>query len=335
MARALELARKGAGQVSPGPLVGCVIAGPGGDVVGEGFYLFAELKHAETLALDQAREKARGGTAYVSLEPHAHQARTPPCTDALIAAGIERVVAPIEDLNPKVSGKGFKHLRESGIEVQTGLLAEEATRINEAYLHFMRTRLPFVHLKLAMSLDGKIATRTGDSRWVSGPESLARVHELRHEYDAIMIGARTAAMDDPLLTDRSGLPRRRPLVRIVLDDKGRLSPESKLLTSADEGQVLVLNGEPLAILQDLADRSLQSVLIEGGAATAGRFFDARLVNKVTFFVAPKIVGGATAPGVIGGTGVEKMAEALELDDVTVVQRGKDLEISGYPRYPKG
>lgn len=335
MTRALELARKGAGQVSPGPLVGCVIVSPGGEIVGEGYYLFAELKHAETLALAQALDKARGGTAYVSLEPHAHHGRTPPCTDALIAAGIKRVVAPIEDLNPKVSGKGFAHLRESGIEVQTGLLAEEATRINEAYLHFMRTGLPFVHLKLAMSLDGKIATRTGDSRWVSGPESLARAHELRHEYDAIMIGGKTAAADDPLLTDRSGLPRRRPLVRVVLDDKQRLSRESKLLTSDSEGPVLVLNGDPLTVLRELADRSLQSVLLEGGAATAGKFVDAGLVNKVTFFVAPKIVGGVGAPGAIGGSGVEKMADALELEDVAVVQRGKDLEISGYPRYAKG
>src|SRR5687767_9748017 len=204
MARALELAKKGVGQVSPGPLVGCVIVSSSGEVVGEGCYIFEELNHAETIALATAGDKARGGIAYVSLEPHAHHGRTPPCTDALIAAGIKRVVAPIEDLNPKVSGKGFAHLRESGIEVQTGLLAEEATRINEAYLHFMRTGLPFVHLKLAMSLDGKIATRTGDSRWVSGPESLARAHELRHEYDAIMIGAGTAAGDNPLLTDRSG-----------------------------------------------------------------------------------------------------------------------------------
>lgn len=334
MARALELARKGVGQVSPGPLVGCVVVGPSGEIAGEGFYLFAELKHAETLALAQAGEKARGGAAYVSLEPHAHHGRTPPCTDALIAAGIKRVVAPIEDLNPKVSGKGFAHLRESGVEVQTGLLVEEATRVNEAYLHFMQTGLPFVHLKLAMTLDGKIATRTGDSRWVSGPESLARVHELRHEYDAIVIGAKTATLDDPLLTDRSGLPRRRPLIRVVLDDKGRLSPDSKLSTSSAEGPVLVLNGDPLSLLRDLADRSLQSVLIEGGAATAGRFVDARLVNKVTFFVAPKIVGGAAAPSAIAGSGVEKMAEALELERVEVIRRGKDLEICGYPRYAK-
>ena len=336
MARALELARKGIGQVSPGPLVGSVIVSPAGEIVGEGFYLFEEINHAETIALAQARDKARGATAYVSLEPHAHHGRTPPCTDALLAAGIKRVVAPIEDLNPKVSGKGFAHLRAAGVDVETGLLAKEATEINEAYLHFMRTGLPFVHLKLAVSLDGKIATRSGDSRWVSGPESLARTHELRHEYDAIMIGAGTAAVDNPLLTDRSGLPRRRALVRVVVGDRSRLSPDSQLAQTAAEGApLLVLGGDLSSILKELADRSLQSVLIEGGAGLAGEFVDAGLVNKVTFFVAPKLVGGTTAPSAIGGTGVEKMADALELERLSVVQRGKDLEISGYPRYAKG
>src|ERR671918_187253 len=200
MARALDLARKGVGQVSPGPLVGCVIVSPQGQIAGEGFYIFEELKHAETIALAIAGEQARGGTAYVSLEPHAHHGRTPPCTGALIAAGIKRVVAPIEDLNPKVSGKGFAHLRTAGVVVDTGLLGEEAAQVNEAYLHYMSTGLPFVHLKLAVSLDGKIATRTRDSRWVTGPESRARAHELRHQYDAILIGAGTAITDNPSLT---------------------------------------------------------------------------------------------------------------------------------------
>src|SRR5215467_1454042 len=200
MARALDLAKKGVGQVSPGPLVGCVIVNPAGEVVGEGHYLFEELNHAETIALAAAGEKAHGATAYVSLEPHAHHGRTPPCTDALIAAGIKRVVAPIEDLNPKVSGKGFAHLRAAGVEVETGLLAEEAAQVNEAYLHYMRTGRPFVHLKLAVSLDGKIATRTGDARWITGPEARARVHELRHDYDAILVGIGTALVDEPLLT---------------------------------------------------------------------------------------------------------------------------------------
>jgi diaminohydroxyphosphoribosylaminopyrimidine deaminase/5-amino-6-(5-phosphoribosylamino)uracil reductase len=372
MARALELAKRGVGQVSPGPLVGCVIVSPAGEVVGEGYYIFEELNHAETIALAAAGEKARGGTAYVSLEPHAHHGRTPPCTDALLAAGIKRVVAPIEDLNPKVSGKGFAHLREAGLEVQTGLLADEATQLNEAYLHYMRTTRPFVHLKFAMSLDGKIATRTGDSRWVTGPEARARVHELRHAYDAILVGAGTVLQDDPLLTDRSGLSRRRQLVRVVLDDKVRLSPESKLATTTAESPVLVvgrakgrdltdkevkgllekglldkgllqkglldkgveiLDLDPINLLQvldTLGRRSLQSVLVEGGAAIAGAFIDANLVNKVSAFIAPKIVAGAEAPTAISGKGVERMADALELERITVVQHGRDVEITGYP-----
>ena len=354
MARALELAAKGVGQVSPGPLVGCVVVSSTGEIAGEGFYVFEAIKHAETIALEAAGEKARGGTAYVSLEPHAHHGRTPPCTDALIAAGIKRVVAPIEDLNPKVSGKGFAHLRAAGINVQTGLLREEASRLNEAYLHYMSTRLPFVHLKLAVSLDGKIATRTRDSRWVTGPESRARAHELRHQYDAILVGAGTALTDDPLLVDRSELPRRRPLVRVVLDDAIRLSPNSQLASTTSQGPVLLFGrsdspelraqgveivksarGDLRAVLKELGVRSLQSVLVEGGSAIAGEFIDAGLVNKITFFIAPKIVGGADAPSAVGGSGVEMMTEALQLDNVSITQRGKDIEVTGYPRTSKG
>ena len=354
MARALELAAKGVGQVSPGPLVGCVVVSSAGEIAGEGFYLFEAIKHAETIALEIAGEKARGGTAYVSLEPHAHHGRTPPCTDALIAAGIKRVVAPIEDLNPKVSGKGFAHLRAAGINVQTGLLSEEAQQLNEAYLHYMSTGLPFVHLKLAVSLDGKIATRTRDSRWVTGPESRARAQELRHQYDAILVGAGTALTDDPLLVDRSGLPRRRPLVRVVLDDAVRLSSNSQLATTTSQGPVLLFGatdspelraygveivnsarGDLRAVLEELGGRSLQSVLVEGGSEIAGEFIDASLVNKVTFFIAPKVVGGTSAPSAVGGSGVEMMADALELENVSVTQRGRDIEVTGYPRSSKG
>ena len=353
MLRALELARKGSGFVSPGPLVGCVIVDVAGEIVGEGFYVFEDVKHAETIALAQAGEKACGATAYVSLEPHAHHGRTSPCTDALIRAGIKRVVAPIEDLNPKVSGKGFAHLREAGIEVQTGLHASEAARVNEAYLHFMRTGRPFVHLKLAVSLDGKIATRSGDSRWVAGPESRAKAHELRHEYDAILVGLGTAMVDDPMLTDRSGLKRRRPLVRIILDEKAQLPTESQLVKSAKDWPVVLFAGPQsndtrrqelerhgvevvkmkdrglVAVLEELGRRSLQSVLVEGGAHVAGRFVDAGLVNKATFFIAPKIVGDREAPGAVNGTGVEFMRDARALHNVTVSQLGNDVEITGY------
>ena len=354
MTRALELAAMGVGRVSPGPLVGCVVVSPGGEVVGEGFYLYEEVKHAETTALQQAGDSARGGSAYVSLEPHAHHARTSPCTDALIAAGIKRVVAPIKDLNRQVSGKGFAHLRAAGLEVHIGLMADQAERLNEKYLHYMRTGLPFVHLKLAVSLDGKIATRTGDSRWVAGEESRARAHELRHEYDAILVGAGTAAIDDPLLTDRSGLARRLPIVRIVLDGPLKLSAQSQLARTAAEGPVIVFTtgaADPhkikqletqkvevvksdsrdlLSVLEELGSRSLQSVLVEGGGGVAGNFIDAGLVNKATFFIAPKIVGGREAPGAVGGVGVEKMADAMTLEDMEIVRRGADLEVTGYP-----
>jgi len=351
MARALELAKKGVGQVSPGPLVGCVIVSPAGEVVGEGYYLFEAVKHAETIALDLAGEKARGGTAYVSLEPHAHHGRTPPCTDALIAAGIKRVVAPIEDLNPQVSGKGFAHLRAAGVVVETGLLRDEAAQVNEAYLHYMSTGLPFVHLKLAVSLDGKIATRTRDSRWITGPQSRARAHELRHEYDAILVGAGTATTDDPSLLDRSGLPRRRSLVRVVLDQEVSISPNSQLANTTADGPVIVFGneraeraaelrakgvevvnsrrGDLLEVLKVLGSRSLQSLLVEGGAAIAGEFIDGQLVNKVTFFIAPKIVGGVDAPGAVAGRGAELMADALQLERTTVFQRGDDIEVTGY------
>jgi diaminohydroxyphosphoribosylaminopyrimidine deaminase/5-amino-6-(5-phosphoribosylamino)uracil reductase len=354
MRRAFELATRGIGLVSPGPLVGCVIVDSDGEIAGEGHYIYEDVRHAETVALSQAGSKARGGTAYVSLEPHAHYGRTPPCTDAIIESGITRVVAPIEDLNPEVLGKGFADLRAAGIQVETGLLAIEAEKLNEKYLHFMRTGRPFVHLKLAISLDGKIATRTGDSRWVAGELSLARAHQLRHASDAILIGAGTAVIDDPLLTDRSGLPRRRPLTRVVLDDELRTPIDSNLVNTVAQAPLLIFtSGKPsldayqsfttqgvgiirtdgrdlLSVLTYLGSRSVQSVLVEGGAGIAGQFIDANLVDKVTFFIAPKIIGSQQAPSAVGGRGVERMRDALMLENLEVIQRGADLEVTGYP-----
>jgi len=353
MTRALALAARGIGQVSPGPLVGTVIVDPAGEIAGEGFYLYERVQHAETTALAQAGERARGGTAYVSLEPHAHQGRTPPCTDALTKAGIRRVVAPVEDPNPRVSGRGFAHLRAAGMDVCTGLLADEAARLNEAYMHFMRTGRPFVHLKLAVSLDGKVATRAGDSRWITGEEARARAHELRHQCDAIMVGGGTVRADDPLLTDRSGRERRRPLLRVVLDQCLHTSPDSKLAQTTNESPVLVFSGsdaepsvigalqsrgvevinqkrELTSILDELGRRSIQSVLIEGGATLAGLLLNEGLVNRITFFIAPMIIGGQDAPSAIGGDGAEKIADAWQLENVEVELRGRDIELTGYP-----
>jgi diaminohydroxyphosphoribosylaminopyrimidine deaminase/5-amino-6-(5-phosphoribosylamino)uracil reductase len=361
MTRALDLAARGIGLVSPGPLVGTVIVDARGEIAGEGFYIFDQVKHAETIALDQAGARTKAATVYVSLEPHAHYGRTTPCTDALIKAGIKRVVAPIEDPNPKVSGRGFAHLREAGVEVSTGLLADEAARLNEAYIHFMRTGRPFVHLKLAISLDGKVATIGGDSRWITGEEARARAHELRHQSDAIMVGGRTARADDPLLTDRSGRERRRPLVRVVIEQYLRLSPESQLAQTTDAAPVIIFAHEDAeaeavealqsrgvevvsqtssaldlsSVLEELGQRSIQSVLVEGGPFLAGLLLDAGLVNKVTFFIAPMIIGGQDAPSAIAGAGAEKITDALQLERVQVEHRGRDLEITGYPARRSG
>ncbi len=356
MRRALELAAQGRGLVSPSPLVGCVIADPSGEIIGEAFYVYDDLKHSEARALEQAGARAHGATAYVSLEPHAHHSRTPPCTDALIESGVKRVVAPIEDPNPKVSGRGFAQLRDAGIEVCAGVLAEQAAQLNEAYIHFVRIGRPFVHLKLAMSLDGKIATRTGDSRWISGEESRARAQELRHQYDAILVGAGTVAADDPLLTDRSGRPRRRPLMRIILDERLTLPAASRLAQTTGQAPVLVFTSaapeaasvsaleelgvevicdpgdgrDLLEVLTELGRRETQALLVEGGAAVAGAFLDAGLVDKITFFVAPIIIGGRDARSAIGGAGARSIADSSALDGVEVINRGRDIEITGYP-----
>jgi diaminohydroxyphosphoribosylaminopyrimidine deaminase/5-amino-6-(5-phosphoribosylamino)uracil reductase len=354
MSRALGLAARGAGQVSPGPLVGCVIVDARGEVAGEGFYVYERVRHAETIALEEAGSRARGATAYVTLEPHAHTGRTPPCTEALIGAGVARVVAPIEDPNPLVSGRGFERLREAGIAVTVGVLEREAARLNEKYIHTLRYGRPFVHLKLACSLDGRIATRTGDARWITGEGSRARVHQLRREYDAVLVGSGTAAADDPLLTDRTGLPRRRPLLRVVLDERLRLSPDSQLARTARETPVLVFasatadarkvaaleergvevlktacGGRDLAnVLEELHRREVQGLLVEGGAGIAGAFLRAGLVNKASFFIAPIILGG-DALGAVGGAGALNVKEAARLRDVETARRGDDVEVTGY------
>ena len=353
MRRALELASFGIGQVSPSPLVGCVIIDENGEIVGEGSYIFENVTHAEVIALTQAGERAKGGTAYVSLEPHSHQGRTKPCTEALINAGIKKVFCPIEDPNPLVSGKGFQVLRESGIEVVTGILKEEAELQNEKFIHWHKFGRPFVHLKLAMSLDGRISLKDSVSTAISGAESAERVQDLRREHDAILVGGNTAFVDDPSLTDRSGKPRRRKLVRVILDNRLRIPLDSTLVKTAKDTPVLIfsdskdenkieklgekgveivrINSRNLnAVLNELKKREIQSVLVEGGTAIAGAFCDAELVDKFTFIVAPIIIGGNNAPNAVGGNGANSLEDAVKLRNVEIIHYGADFEITGYP-----
>ncbi|MFV0388682.1 MAG: bifunctional diaminohydroxyphosphoribosylaminopyrimidine deaminase/5-amino-6-(5-phosphoribosylamino)uracil reductase RibD [Pyrinomonadaceae bacterium] len=353
--RALELASKGAGLVSPSPLVGCVIVASNGKIVGEGTFLYENVVHAEKIALEQAGARARGGTAYISLEPHNYMGRTQPCTDLLINAGIRRVVSTIEDPNPRVRGKGFAQLREAGVEVVTGVLEKEAYIQNEKFIGWHQNGRPFVHLKLAESLDGRISLNESVSTAITGGAARERVHALRHEYDAILIGANTAVVDNPNLTDRSGRARRLPLTRVVLDTNLSVNLKSRLVQTANEIPTIVVSDannpkkiEELsncgvtvisenprdlpAVIERLNVAGIQSVLVEGGSQIAGSFIDSRLVDKVTFFIAPLIIGGKKAPTAICGNGVDSIESALRLRDVSFVQHGADFEISGYPNW---
>jgi len=351
--RALALASRGVGLVSPNPVVGCVIVA-GDEVVGEGFYTYDGVTHAEVIALDAAGERARGATAYVSLEPHSHHGKTPPCTEALITAGISRVVCPIEDPNPLVSGKGFSDLRKAGIEVVTGICKAEAATLNEKFSCWHKKGRPFVHVKLAASLDGRISLSSSVSTYLSSDEARKRVQELRHEYDAILVGGTTVAVDDPSLTDRSGLPRRRPLVRVILDGHLATPVKSNIVQTAKETPTIVFTsdkgeaaaelnaagvevifdengGHDLAfVLSELKKREIQSVLVEGGSAVAGSFRDADLIDKLSIIYAPLVIGGDDAPTAFAGSGASSLSDALRLARVNVGLLGRDIEVTGYP-----
>ncbi|MEP6704769.1 MAG: bifunctional diaminohydroxyphosphoribosylaminopyrimidine deaminase/5-amino-6-(5-phosphoribosylamino)uracil reductase RibD [Acidobacteriota bacterium] len=350
--RALELAARGAGLVSPNPLVGCVIVSADGEIAGEGTYRYAGVTHAEMVALDQAGDRANGGIAYVSLEPHAHHGKTSPCTEALINAGIRRVVAPIEDPNPMVSGKGFQRLREAGIEVVTGIHAEEASKLNEKFICWHKKGRSFIHLKMAMSLDGRISLGKSISTALSGEAAIRRVHEMRHEHDAILVGANTVVVDDPSLTDRSGNERRRELVRVILDNRLRTPPGSTVVRTARETPTLLVSNSTdaekrkelaaggvefivedarnlQAVISALRQRNVQSILVEGGSEVAGAFRDAALVDKLTLMISPRIIGGKDAPLAFGGRGASSIEEAVTLSDVSVMRHGDDIEVTGY------
>ena len=375
--RALELARAGIGLASPNPYVGTVIAHADGTAVGSGTYTYDGVKHAEILALEQAGEKARGGTLYINLEPHAHQGRTPPCTDALIRAGIRRVVASMADPNPKVSGRGFEQLRAAGVDVEVGGLEDQARRLNEPFARYIRHGTPLVTLKAAMTLDGKIAppptetllrgNGTPAGGWVTSEVARAHVQELRHEHDALMVGAGTILSDNPLLTDRSGKPRRRPLLRVILDSRLRLPLDSRLVksvaaerrddvlvfcSSADERKqaeleklgvriekipTIEMDGRPdlPAILRRLGALEIASLMIEGGATVNWAALAANVVDKVFVYYAPKILAGTGSVPFAAGAGFRHMSQAAQVKRLHLHRFGEDFAVEGYLRDPYG
>jgi diaminohydroxyphosphoribosylaminopyrimidine deaminase / 5-amino-6-(5-phosphoribosylamino)uracil reductase len=364
--RALTLAAQGRFTTPPNPQVGAVVVSPDGTVLASAHHHRAGEPHAEPLALAQAGTAARGSTVCVTLEPCSHHGRTPPCADALIEAGVAKVVVLHRDPDPRVSGRGIERLRSAGIEVEVVSdsddpesrdLVRQGIILNWKFLAATVFRRPAVTLKWAMTLDGKIATRTGDSRWVSGPETQGWSHDLRDEHDAILVGSGTVLTDDPELTRRSGRgidEVRGPLVRVVLDRRLRVPAAARVLAGpgsalvyaaagpepgrrqrADElrraGATVVELDEPTpaAVLADLHGRGVRSVVVEGGGQVHGAFLEAGLYDRVQVVVAPKIVGGGTAPGPVAGHGVAAMADALTLDAVETSSHGNDLLISGF------
>jgi diaminohydroxyphosphoribosylaminopyrimidine deaminase/5-amino-6-(5-phosphoribosylamino)uracil reductase len=353
MRRALELAERGWGRVSPNPLVGCVLVRDG-QVVGEGWHEGPGTEHAEAMALRVAGDRAAGSTAFVTLEPCAHQGRTPPCAPALVAAGVEAVIAGVGDPNPIVDGSGFQVLREAGLSVEEGLLAGEAIRQNLAFRTHVRTGLPFVVLKMAASLDGRAAARDGSSKWITGEAARADVQRLRAWADAVVVGSGTAVRDDPALTVRDpAFASVQPPLRVIVDASGRVPGDGRAfdaaaptlvatteLTPADRrrewldagADVLVLDRDPSgavslpALVQSLGKRDVQGVLIEGGPTFAWGAIHDGIVDQVVVYLAPILVGGRGAKGWLEGAGFAPIDRALRLDLVSVEAIGDDLKV---------
>jgi diaminohydroxyphosphoribosylaminopyrimidine deaminase/5-amino-6-(5-phosphoribosylamino)uracil reductase len=372
--RALQLALKSFGLASPNPNVGAVLVDDAGQIVGEGFHTYDGVKHAEILAIEAADEKARGATLYINLEPCSHQGRTGPCVEAIIAAGIKRVVACTADPNPAVSGRGFARLRQAGVQVTSALLEDDACPLNDAFAKYIRYRLPLVTLKAAMTLDGKIAPPPEDLRgttvlpaagptggWITSEEARTHVQQLRHQHDAILVGVGTVIADNPLLTDRTGFPRRRPLLRVIVDSHLRLPLQSRLAQTAKK-DVLVfcsfaeekkkqqlqehgieveqvapggVDGRPdlQAICQQLAQREITSVMIEGGALVNWAALASGIADKVFLYYAPKILAGTGSVPFAVGPGFRKMSEAAYLKSFRLHRFGEDFAVEGYLRDP--
>src|SRR5256886_12139995 len=345
-ARALELARQADFRTSPNPMVGAVVLDRDGQLAGEGYHKARGQPHAEEAALREAGDRARGGTVYVSLEPCTHTHREPSCANALIEAGVRRVVISMTDPDHRVRGAGVNALQQAGVTTIVGVYQDRAERLNEFYVKHRLTGRPFVTAKFAMSLDGKIATRTGESRWISGEESRLHAHRLRHQHDAVLVGINTVITDNPELTTRlDGEAVRQPL-RIVVDSQLRIRQSARVvgpntvIATTRGGRVglaevvkLPATGDGRVSLPDLMDelgrRNVISVLVEGGAEIHAAMLSEQLVDKVFAYVGPKLIGGREAPGPLGGKGIERLAEATGLHDLDVTRLGDDFLISGY------
>lgn len=360
MALALELAARGSGTTSPNPMVGAVIV-KDGRIVGRGWHEVAGGPHAEAAALIEAGEEARGATAYVTLEPCSHHGRTPPCADALIDAGISRVVAAMSDPNPLVAGAGLEKLHKAGIETELSLHEDQARRLNEAFCLSVLEKRAFVHLKLGATLDGKIATGGGESRWITSDGSREMVHLLREQTGAVLVGVETALKDDPRLTARlPGQPEKRTL-RVILDRSLRGTTKIGMLAPGEADSTLVVCGEHVReervsrflsagarvervpeldggmldlrkVLELLYALGRMEVLVEGGSRTARAFLDQKVVDRIHFFYAPKILGGASSLSMIGGEGPEHLSEAVQVGDLEVYTVGPDVYVTGKPKW---
>ncbi len=354
MKRAIALARRGVGRASPNPLVGAVLV-KNGRIVGKGYHLYQKKNHAEVVALERAGRQAAGASLYLNLEPCTHQGRTPPCVDRIVEARVSQVYVAVSDPNPQVAGKGIRRLRNQGIGVHEGLCRDEAIGLNEKYLHFMERKRPFVLLKLAMTLDGKIATGSGQSQWITGAQARREVHRLRYEYDAILVGVNTLLRDDPSLDVR--WTRSNSIIKVILDSRLRTPPKAKLFNSSDG--VIIFCGrlapkkkfESLSkratlirvsgkkgqlnwkeVLAQLARLKVTSLIIEGGARVAASALQTGIVQKIHFFYGPKIVGGSGLSG-IEDLGVKRLEEAIKLSGVRLKHLSGDFGVEAYVDFP--
>lgn len=361
MQKALDLARQALGRTEPNPMVGAVIVNNEGIIIGEGYHQKAGTPHAEIHALRQAGENARGATLYVSLEPCSHYGRTPPCTEAVIKAGLKRVVVAMQDPNPKVAGRGIERLKQAGIEVHTGILEAEAIKLNEVFLKHIQSQMPFIASKTAMTLDGKIASVSGDSRWITNEASRKYVHQLRNQYQAIMVGIGTVLADDPLLNTRLEINDSRDPIRVIVDASLEIPEHSQIVKTASRQETIVYCGsqsDPVkrsllekmglkvisvaeekdflsleAIFSSLYEQGICSVLVEGGSTLNGSLLYEGYLDRVYCFIAPKLIGGKYAPGPFGGKGMEKMKDAILLQDMEICHFNEDIMITGRPIYP--